>query len=261
MAARAKSRKTRRPSSGTTTKRRSLSRCWETDRASHAQRVGAGPALRTAGAWVQHPGAPHGSWRVFVLQSGDRWIEVAERLDIRDELCTMLALTSVTPLHGRHPCAAVAAEPAHPLRPCPAVGACPSHRAARAGIARSRHAVAHAGRDRTGRARAEWTVCTRARRAGTRAPIHGSRRARAAHAACGAQAARGKRSACRDRQPAQTSLARMGAASSARCASSSRCSRSAARTARSSRPRPYRSAGSSPPRLESAAAVRERRSR
>ena len=42
--------------------------------------------------------AAHGSWRVFVLKSGDRWIEVAERLDIRDELCTMLALTSVTPL-------------------------------------------------------------------------------------------------------------------------------------------------------------------
>ena len=39
-----------------------------------------------------------GKWRVFVLQSGERWIEVAERLDIREELCTMLALTSVTPL-------------------------------------------------------------------------------------------------------------------------------------------------------------------
>jgi two-component system sensor histidine kinase QseC len=39
-----------------------------------------------------------GTWRVFVLQSGERWIEVAERLDIRAELCTMLALTSVTPL-------------------------------------------------------------------------------------------------------------------------------------------------------------------
>jgi two-component system sensor histidine kinase QseC len=38
------------------------------------------------------------TWRVFALQSGGRWIEVAERLDIRGELCTMLALTSVTPL-------------------------------------------------------------------------------------------------------------------------------------------------------------------
>jgi two-component system sensor histidine kinase QseC len=37
-------------------------------------------------------------WRVFVLHSGERWIAVAEQLDIRDELSTMLALTSVTPL-------------------------------------------------------------------------------------------------------------------------------------------------------------------
>jgi len=64
--------------------------------------------LRTASAPVE-PFAPavpgfstqdlrDGEWRVFTLQSGARWIEVAERVDIREELCTMLALTSVTPL-------------------------------------------------------------------------------------------------------------------------------------------------------------------
>lgn len=64
--------------------------------------------LRTASAPAEPfaPAAPgfstqnlrDGEWRVFALQSGTRWIEVAERMDIREELCTMLALTSVTPL-------------------------------------------------------------------------------------------------------------------------------------------------------------------
>jgi len=38
-----------------------------------------------------------GEWRVFAMKSAGSWIQVAERIDIREELCTTFALISVTP--------------------------------------------------------------------------------------------------------------------------------------------------------------------
>jgi two-component system sensor histidine kinase QseC len=39
-----------------------------------------------------------GRWRVFTLRSGERWVQVAESDEVRDELCAKLALAAVTPL-------------------------------------------------------------------------------------------------------------------------------------------------------------------
>jgi two-component system, OmpR family, sensor histidine kinase QseC len=39
-----------------------------------------------------------GSWRVFTLKSGERWVHAAESDEVRDELCVKLALAAVTPL-------------------------------------------------------------------------------------------------------------------------------------------------------------------
>ena len=39
-----------------------------------------------------------GSWRVFTLRSGERWVQAAESDEVRDELSMKLALAAVTPL-------------------------------------------------------------------------------------------------------------------------------------------------------------------
>jgi two-component system sensor histidine kinase QseC len=39
-----------------------------------------------------------GSWRVFTLQSGERWVQAAESDEVRDELSVKLAAAAVTPL-------------------------------------------------------------------------------------------------------------------------------------------------------------------
>jgi two-component system, OmpR family, sensor histidine kinase QseC len=60
--------------------------------------------MRSASA-PQAPYAPlapgfstQGAWRVFALRSGERWVQVAESDEVRDELGMKLALAAVTPL-------------------------------------------------------------------------------------------------------------------------------------------------------------------
>jgi two-component system sensor histidine kinase QseC len=63
-----------------------------------------GLVMRSASA-PETPYAPleagfstQGNWRVFALQAGNRWVQAAERDDIRGELCVKLAAAAVTPL-------------------------------------------------------------------------------------------------------------------------------------------------------------------
>jgi two-component system sensor histidine kinase QseC len=61
--------------------------------------------MRSASAPPHKPYAPlvpgfstQGEWRVFSLQSGERWIQAAERDDVRAEMSLKIALAAVTPL-------------------------------------------------------------------------------------------------------------------------------------------------------------------
>ena len=135
-------------------------------------------------------------WRVFTLHSGEVWIQVAERDDVRSELSEKLAFAAAAPLLAGIPLLLVLLSLliGYGLAPLSATGA--PGRGAPAGLDGAAAGLAHAGGDRAPRRVAQRPARARARRARARAALHGRCGPRAAHAARRAQGPRAECRAC-----------------------------------------------------------------
>ena len=148
-------------------------------------------------------------WRVFSLRSGDVWVQVAERDDVRRELSEKLALAAATPLIVGIPLLLVL------LSLLIRYGLAPLSSLAHQIEARQPGSVTRLTLSRTPAEiaprprRAERPARAGARRARARAPLHGRRGPRAAHAARGAQGARTERGARSSAAEREASLHRM----------------------------------------------------